>query len=105
MSKESELPTPYGDGSIYGAGNQNSLYRRVKARDTGRKLWTRIASYRILQQIRISLTFIAPIYATLNYFDVSGTNINISIFLFILIFILFIPSFLAIIFAQMFVRD
>ena len=105
MSKESELPTPYGDGSIYGAGNQNSLYRRVKARDTGRKLWTSIASYRILQQIRVALTFIAPIYATLNYFDVSGTNVNISIFLFILIFILFIPSFLAIISAQMSARD
>ena len=68
MGKESELPTPYGIGSSYGAGNQNSLYRRVHARDTGRKLWTKIASYRVLQQIRIALLLLAPIYATLNYF-------------------------------------
>ena len=105
MGKESELPTPYGIGSSYGAGNQNSLYRRVHARDTGRKLWTRIASYRALQQIRIALLLLAPIYATLNYFKFENTDVRISIVLFVIIFLLFIPSFLAIVFAQMSARD
>ena len=105
MGKESELPTPYGIGSSYGAENQNSLYRRVHARDTGRKLWTRIASYRALQQIRIALLLLVPIYATLNYFKFENTDVRISIVLFVIIFLLFIPSFLAIIFAQMSARD
>ena len=105
MSDDTELPTPYGIGSTYGAGNQNSLYRRVKARDTGRKLWTKIASYRILQQIRFLLAILAPIYTLLSYFSLKYTNINISIILFTLLSILLIPSFFAIVFAQMSARD
>ena len=105
MSKASELPTPYGIGSSYGSGNQNSLYRRIEARDTGRKLWTRIASYRILQQFRILLAFLIPIYLTLSYFDLKYTSIKICIILFVILFIMLIPSFFAIIFAQMSARD
>ena len=105
VNKPQELPTPYGIGSTDGSGNKNSLYRRVKARDTGRKLWTKIASYQILQQFRILLALLTPIYLTFSYFELKYTSIKICIFLFILLFLLLIPSFFAIIFAQMSARD
>ncbi len=105
MNKPPELPTPYGIGSTYGSGNKNSLHRRVEARDTGRKFWTKIASNNILQKIRIVLALFTPIYLILSYFNIQYTSIKICILLFLILSVLLIPSFFAIIFAQMSARD
>ncbi len=100
-----KLPTPYSDSSKFGVSNQRALSRRVAARDTGRRFWTRISGSAQTPLIRQALSLVAPICAGLLLVKWDFASYDAAIAAYTLLAVLLIPTNLAAAFARMSARD
>jgi len=100
-----KLPTPYSDSSKFGASDQRALSRRVAARDTGRRFWTRVSGSAQTPLIRQTLSLVAPICAGLLLVKWDFASYDAAIAAYTLLAVLLIPTNLAATFARMSARD
>ena len=102
---DSDLPNPYGEESTFGRVSESALSRRVRTRDSQRRLWTRAATQSGMPNLRLLLAAAAAPYAILllagwEYaFDEAGVAILV------VLSVLCVPTLLASTFAQMSARD
>ena len=102
---KSRLPTPYSASGRFGSSRQRALSRRVAARDAGRRLWTKLSVIGPTPSLRLLLSILAPISATLLLTDWSYAYHETAIAIFAALTILLIPTNLAAIFSRMSARD
>ena len=101
----SPLPTPYGEESGFGAKNERALSRMIARRDAGRRFWTWLSSIRTTSEIRLTLPAIATVSCAVLLVGWEYSSIEISIGLFTVISILYVPTNMASWFSSMVARD
>ena len=101
----SPLPTPYGEESGFGAKNERALSRMIARRDAGRRFWTWLSSIRTTSEIRLTLPAIATVSCAVLLVGWEHSSIEVSIGLFTVISILYVPTNMASWFSSMVARD
>ena len=101
----SPLPTPYGEESGFGAKNERALSRMIARRDAGRRFWTWLSSIRTTSEIRLTLPAMATVSCAVLLVGWEYSSIEVSIGLFTIISILYIPTNMASWFSSMVARD
>ncbi len=99
------LPTPYAEDSERFKRQEHALNIRVKARDAGRKFWTRISSSNPQPQIRKLLSIVSPVSSGVLLVGWEYASFPIAITLHFGLTIFCIPALLAASFSRMSARD
>ncbi len=99
------LPTPYAEDSERYKRQEHALNLRVKARDTGRRLWTRVSSSKPQPQLRILLSVISPISTGILLVGWEYASFPVAISLHAALTFMYAPALLAATFARMSARD
>ncbi|MEC7743999.1 MAG: hypothetical protein VYB86_01670 [Candidatus Thermoplasmatota archaeon] len=105
MDEGNPLPTPYGEGSGFVPANERALSRAIARRDAGRRFWIWASMVWPTPGIRMLLSAVATISSAILLVGWRYSSIELSIFSFVALSVMYVPTNLAAWYSSMVARD
>ena len=105
MDERNSLPTPYGEGSSFVPANERALSRAIARRDAGRRFWVWASMAWPTPGFRMMLSAVATISSAILLVGWRYSSIELSIFSFVALSVMYVPTNLAAWYSSMVARD
>ena len=105
MDERNSLPTPYGEGSSFVPANERALSRAIARRDAGRRFWVWASMAWPTPGFRMMLSAVAIISSAILLVGWRYSSIELSIFSFVALSVMYVPTNLAAWYSSMVARD